>query len=398
MRNYVRRLAALGAFFVVSVSLAACGSGVPGNSVADVAGNPISTRAFDHWLYVAAKSQAAQQPGAPVIVPNDPPNFTSCVAQVRKQIPTLAKASDKTIRSDCKQLFTTLTNQVLDFLIKGYWYQAEASREHIKVTDAQVNKAFQTAKKQQFPTAAGFTAFLTQTGQTMQDILFRFRINQIFQKLLSKQSSKVTPQVIKAYYNAHLTVFSTPETRDIRIVLTKTKAQAMSAQSALRKGQSWDKVAKKFSIDPTSKNHGGLLAGVRKGQEDQALDSAAFSAAKNKLLGPVKGQFGYYIFEVTKITKPTQQTLAQATPQIQQTLTQQQQTTSQSTLDKLVRSHWLGQTTCQSAYSMTDCKGYKPPSTTTTPTTPTPPPSSTPPTTATPPPATTTPTPTTTTK
>jgi foldase protein PrsA len=393
MRNHVRRLAALGAFFVVSVALAACGSGVPGNSVADVAGNPITTRAFNHWMFVAAKSQAAQSPGAPVIVPNDPPDFNNCVAQVRKEIPQLSKDSDKTIRADCKQLFTTLSSQVLDFLIKGYWYQAEAAREHIKVTDADVQKAFETAKKQQFPTDAGFKTFLSQTGQTLQDILFRFRINQVFQKLLAKYTSKVTPATIKSYYNSHLTLFSSPETRNIRIVLAKTKSDAVAAQSALKSGQSWDAVAKKYSIDPTTKNNGGLLVGVRKGQQDQALDTAAFSAPENKLLGPVKGQFGYYVFEVTKITKPSQQTLAQATPQIKQTLTSQQSQTSQANVDKLVRKHWLSKTSCRSTYSMTDCNGYKPPSTSTTPT---------PPTTGAPPPTTTapstTPAPTTTTK
>ena len=75
---------ALGAFFVLAAGLAACGSGVPGDSVADMSGNPISTTAFNHWMYVAAKSNAVQTPGAPVIVPNDPPEFKSCIAQARK--------------------------------------------------------------------------------------------------------------------------------------------------------------------------------------------------------------------------------------------------------------------------------------------------------------------------
>ena len=52
-----------------------------------VAGNPISTQAFNHWMYVAAKEQAAQTPGQPVIVPNDPPNFSKCVTQVRARSP-----------------------------------------------------------------------------------------------------------------------------------------------------------------------------------------------------------------------------------------------------------------------------------------------------------------------
>lgn len=380
MSKSLRRLAALGAFFVVAVALAACGGGVPGNSVADVAGNPITTRAFDHWMYVAAKSQAANSPGAPVIVANDPPNFTKCIAEVKAQIPTLAKAPAKTLKTDCQQEFTQLSSQVMGFLITGYWYQAEAAKEHIKVTDAQVMKAFESAKKAQFPTEAGFKAFLNQTGQTLQDILFRFRISQVLTKLAAKQVHKITPAQISAYYKAHQSQFGTPETRNIRIVLTKTKSAADTAKAALTHGQSWKTVAKKYSIDPTSKNNGGLLVAVQKGQQDQALDTAAFSASANKLLGPVKGQFGYYVFEVTKITKATQQSLAEATSTITQTLKQNQSTASQALVNKVAKKNWLGKTTCRAAYAMADCSGYKPkPTTPTTSPTPTP----TPPTTTT---------------
>src|SRR5689334_25447160 len=100
------------------------------------------------------------------------------------------------------------------------------------------------------------------------------------------------------------------------MILAKNQADAQAAQKALKSGQSWNKVAKKYSTDPTSKNNGGLLVGVTKGQQDAALDKAAFAAPINQLIGPVRGQFGYYVFDVTKITKPTHQTLAQATPLI----------------------------------------------------------------------------------
>jgi foldase protein PrsA len=366
VKKHSRGIAALCAFFVVAVGLSACGSGVPGNSVADVAGNPITTQAFNHWMFVAAKSQASQSPGSPVIVPNDPPNFTHCIAQVRKQVASLAKTATKTLKADCKQLFTSLSSQVMDFLIKGYWYQAEAARLHIKVTDAQVQAAFNKAKAQQFQTPAQFNSFLAQTGQTLNDILFRFRINQLFQKLVSRHTTAVTPAAIQSYYQSHLTQFGTASTRNIRIVLAKSAAQANAAKAALNSGQSWQSVVNKYSTDPTSKKTGGLLKGVTKGQEDQALDAAAFSAPLNKVLGPVKGQFGYYVFEVTKITKSTQQTLAQATPLIKQTLTGQQQTNSQTALDKAAKSHWLSQTKCLSAYAMADCSGYKAPKTSTT--------------------------------
>jgi len=357
---------ALGAFFVFAIGVAACGSNVAGDDVANVAGNPITTQTINHWMYVAAKEQAAQSPGQPVIVPNDPPNFNKCIAQVRAQIPSLAKTATKTLRNDCKQLFTSLSGQVMDFLIKAYWYQADAAKMNLKVTDAEVQKAFTKAKNQQFPTAAAFNNFLKQTGQTEQDILFRFRINAIVQKLVAKHKSTVTPAQIQAYYQAHQSQFGTQESRDMKVILAKNQAQALAAKKALSSGQSWASVAKKYSIDPTTKNKGGVLTGVTRQQADSALGSAAFSAPTGKVIGPVKGQFGYYVFDVTHVTPSTHQSLTQATPLIRQQLTQQQQQNAQAAVDSHAKKDWLSQTTCRSQYAMADCKGYKAPKTATT--------------------------------
>ena len=361
-----RSILALGAFFVLAAVVAGCGTSVPGNSVANVAGNPITTQAFNHWMFVAAKSQAAQSPGQPVIVPNDPPNFNSCINQARKEIPSLAKTATKTLRTDCKQLFTSLSSQVMDFLIKAYWYQADANKLGLKVTDAEVQKAFDKAKNQQFPNGKGYSAFLSQTGQTTQDILYRFRINTIVQKLAAKHNKQVTQADIQNYYNSHSSQFGTQESRNIRVVLAKNQADAQAAKTALGKGQSWATVAKKYSTDPTTKNTGGLLNGVTKQQADPALASVAFSAPLNKVMGPVKGQFGYYVFEVIKVTPATHQSLAQASTLIRQQLTQQQTQNAQTAVDNKAKKDWLSQTTCRGPYAMADCKGYKAPKTATT--------------------------------
>lgn len=362
----LRSILALGAFFVlVTVAVSACGSGVPGNSVAVVAGNPISVKAFDHWMYVDAKGQAASSPGQPVIVPNDPPNFTRCIAQARAKIPTLQKTPVNTLKADCKRLFTSLSSQVMDFLIKAYWYQGSANKVGIKLTGAQVQAALVKAKKGQFTTAAQFQAFLKQSGQTEQDIEYRIRVNQIFMKLNARHATTVTPAKIAAYYAAHKAQFGSPQTRSMRIVLTKTAAQAQTAKKALQHGQSFAAVVKKYSTDPTTKSKGGVLTNVTAGQQDAALSKAAFGAPVNKLVGPVKGQFGYYLLEVTKITPATQRSIAQSSPLIKQTLTGQLQQASQAAVDSAAKKDWLGKTTCRSLYAMADCKGYKAPKTTT---------------------------------
>ncbi len=315
-----RSIPALGAFFVlIALAVSACGSSVPDGSVAVVAGNPISHKAVNHWMFVLAKQQVSQSaPGQPVIVPNDPPRFSKCVKQVRVQIPALKNTKDAQIRADCKQLFTTLSGQVMDFLIRAYWYQAEAHKQHIHVTDAQVQQALATAKKSGFSTAAQFQNLLTTTGQTLADVTYRIRVQTIYSKLLAKHPTTVTPAQVASYYAAHKSSFGSPQTRDMRVVLTKTAAAAAAARKALDHGQSFAKVAKKYSIDPTTKSKGGLLTGVSAGQQDTALSTAAFgpSAKVGKLVGPIKGQFGYYVLEVTKITPAKSETLAQATKAI----------------------------------------------------------------------------------
>jgi foldase protein PrsA len=367
-----RSILALGAFFVLAVGIAACGSDVPGDSVADMAGNPVTTQAFNHWMYVAAKGNAAQSgPGSPVVVPTDPPNFNNCIAQARKLVKQVASQKDSQIRSECKSLFTSLSSQVMDFLIRAYWYQADAAKQHITATPAQVQQRFNAERAAQFPSQAQFQTFLTQYGYTTQDLLFRTRVQLLYNKLIQKQIKPVTNANISAYFSSHRSQFGTPETRNLRIVLTKTQSQAQAAKSALSSGQSWDAVAKKYSIDPATKSHGGVLNNISQGQTDKTLESAAFSTSVNKVVGPVKGQFGYYVIQVTKINNGTQKTLAEATPAIKQTLTSQSQTSAQTKVDAQAKKNWLSQTHCLSDYAMADCSGYKAPksSSTTTPTT-----------------------------
>ncbi len=354
---------ALCAFFSLAVATAGCGSSVAGGGVASVAGTPIPPRTFNHWMYVIAKGQAQNSPGAPLVVPTNPPQFTSCISEIRKQVPTLAKESTKQLQATCKQLFKSLSGQVLDFLIRSYWYQADAAKHHVKVSQAEIQQSLNRTKSQRFgSSASAFQSYLSQSGQTMQDLLYNVRVNLIYQKLVSKETKPITNAEISAYYAAHSSQFGTPESRDLRIVLTKTKSSADQAKSALSHGQSWTTVAKRYSIDSTTKDKGGLLTNVTLGgQEDQTLTKAAFSAAQNKLQGPLKSQFGYYVFEVTKITKATQESLAKATPLIRQSLTQQAKETAANVVDARARKEYLSKTNCLSAYMMTDCNGYKPP-------------------------------------
>jgi parvulin-like peptidyl-prolyl isomerase len=356
------RFSALGAVFVAGAALAACG-GVPGNAVVQVGDMPITKSAFDHWMKVAANSSQRSATGAtqPIAVPV-PPKYTACIAQLKGQAGK-ASTTDAQYKAQCAQEYQSLQSQVLQFLISADWVIGEAKAQKVSVPDSKVRNQFNTIKAQQFPTPAAYNAFIAQSGQSESDLLLRVKLDLLSTALrnkIEKGKGKLTPAQIAAYYNAHRSAYGKPATADVRIILTKTQAQAQAARAAIAKGTPFAAEAKKVSTDASAKQ-GGLLTGVTPGQQEQSLDKAIFAASPHQLGGPIQTPFGYYLFAVERLTPGTQQTLAQATPQITTQLAAQQQ---QQALTKFVSGFtkkWTKLTDCRSGYVVQDCKQYKAP-------------------------------------
>src|SRR5215211_512518 len=375
------RFLALGAFFVVAIALAACGgSSLPANSVATVGAPSITHNDFNHWLRIAAiSSQGQSDPdvasGKKTAEIPDPPDFKQCIAKKTASAPKPAKGqpapTTAQFKQQCQTEYNGLRDQVLQFLISAQWIVGEADDQDVKVTDAEVEKQFETTKKQSFPKEADFQKFLKSSGMGLEDLKFRVRVQALSDKLrtkVTKGKDTVTDAQVKQYYDKNKSRFAQPERRDLLIVLTKTKAKADTALSALKGGQGFKKVAKKYSIDQASKNQGGKLLAVAKGQQEKSLDDAVFKASKGKLSGPIKTQFGYYVFKVTKVTKASQQTLTQATPTIKQLLQSQNQQKALDSFVKDFQKRWKDKTNCRHGFVTQDCKNApKPKSTSTVP-------------------------------
>ncbi len=347
---------------------------LPGNAIARVGEVPITKEDFNHWMNVAAASTAAQsgQSGDAAAVPQ-PPDYKACIAARKKAAAKPAKGqpttTDAQYKQQCAQTYQQLRDTVATFLITSQWIEQEAKQRNLTVSDSQVAKDLDKLKKQQFPKESDYQKFLKQQGMTNDDVLFQQKLTTLRTKLqqdVTKGKDKVTDAQIQSYYDKNKSRFATPETRDVRIVLTKTEAQANAAKKALENGDSWKTVAKKYSIDDASKNNGGLLSGIAKGQQEKALDEAIFSASKGKIGGPVKTQFGWYVYEVEKITPADQQTLAQAKDTIKQILTSEQQQKALTTFEKNWEKQFKAQTLCRSGYTVDQCKNAPKTSTTST--------------------------------
>jgi foldase protein PrsA len=362
-------MTALGAVLFMTVGLSACGSGIPGDAVVNVGGTPVTKSTFDHWMAIAAAGAAASEPGKTASKPPvpEPPDFTACIEHLEAAAAKTSKGKttpNKALyKSQCEQQYNAYKMEVLNYLISSQWVVSEAEEEGVHVSDAEVKKQFETLKSQEFPKESAFKEFLARTGETEADLLMRVKLQLLARKIqekITKSAKKTaTKSEISKYYNEHKSQYGKPERRNLLIILTKNEAGAKAAKAEVESGKSFASVAKAVSIDPLSKDNGGSLPEVTRGEEEKALDEAVFSAKVGVLSGPVKTPFGYYVFKVAKVLPSTQQSLAQAESSISSLLASQG---SQKALTKFVeafRKKWTGRTECRSGYETPDCSEYK---------------------------------------
>ena len=81
-------------------------------------------------------------------------------------------------------------------------------------------------------------------------------------------------------------------------MLTKTRAQAQQARSALERGATWKQVARRYSIDESSGRRGGRLPAQAEGTLDEAARPRRASApATDGWSARSRPEYGYYVVQ-----------------------------------------------------------------------------------------------------
>jgi parvulin-like peptidyl-prolyl isomerase len=273
----MKRSLTLAAAALAAVTLVAAGCGdsdeIPSDAVAVVDGTSISRTTLDDLLTRAKKSYTAQ----------------------KRPFPKNGTAEYQSLRT-----------QAVAFLVQREEYAREADKLGVDVTDGQVTTKLDEVKKQYFGgSQAKFEKGLKDQGYTVdtlrQDIRSQLLTDGIYKKLTN--GVKVTDADAKAYYDKNQATYTVAESRVVRHILVKTKAEADAIRQQLENGGDFAAIAKAKSLDPGSKDQGGKLP-ITKGQTVAPFDKAAFSLETNQLSQPVKTQFGYHLIEPLADVKP----------------------------------------------------------------------------------------------
>jgi len=95
----------------------------------------------------------------------------------------------------------------------------------------------------------------------------------VMQAMLKKLRGSVAPPAteVEAYYQGHLVEFRRPSRRPCAHVVVKTKGEAERLARRLQKGESFEALAKKHSLDPASAKKGGSIGEL----DDEQLGEVA---------------------------------------------------------------------------------------------------------------------------
>jgi foldase protein PrsA len=307
--------------------------------------------------------------GAPDPDPESPDPDNSPITQEqfdRALTQTAARQGIKTVPATTDPQYKLLADAAEGDLILSRWVLGEADERGIEVSDREIDQELEKIKQQQFGSDKAFEKFLQQSGFTLDEAKARIKLQLISDRIQTSVLPKapdISDDQIKTFYDENIEQFQQPETRDVRVILTKTEDEANQAKAALGTAPStkdWATVAKKFSIDEATKATGGLRQAVVAGQSEPALDDQIFSATANEIVGPFKGDAGFYVIDVEKITPATTTPLSDATDQIKQTLvaTLQQQIAQDFQTD--FQTKWIARTFCADGFRIDRCANAEP--------------------------------------
>ncbi len=248
-------------------------------------------------------------------------------------------------------------------LLDQAWLTGEAAELGVSASDREIDNELATIKKDQFPTPKAFQEFLKTSGFTDEEVRERVELQVLSRKIqdkITKSITEVPDDEIENFYESSKESFTTPESRDIRLIVTDKKADAEKAIEELGDDPSdedFAKVAKKLSVH-ASKTEGGKTTATEGAFPDPA-GADIMSAEVGSIEGPIEAGKQFYVFRVTKVTPKKTSSLDEVRDQITQQLlpTLQQQAMTNFVAD--YNAKWTSRTFCKEDFTVERCDNFE---------------------------------------
>jgi parvulin-like peptidyl-prolyl isomerase len=210
--------------------------------------------------------------------------------------------------------YETVKGQAITLLVQQAERESKADSMGIKISSSDVDKRLVQIKKQYFQSKESrYQAQLKKQHLTDASVRNDIRSQLISEAVFNKVTSSVSVSSsdVHDYYTTHPQLYSQPQSRDVRYILVKKKADADSVYAQVKAGgdKAWCTLAKKYAKDASGQNCG--KATFTKGQTVAAFDTIAFSQPTKTVHAPIYDPTQYkswFVIEPLGNVKPRQST------------------------------------------------------------------------------------------
>jgi peptidyl-prolyl cis-trans isomerase C len=108
----------------------------------------------------------------------------------------------------------------------------------------------------------------------------------------------VTPEELQGYYDTHRDSFLASEEFRVSHILVRTAAEASILKKRSTQGEDFSSLARKASLDVSTKSNGGDLGLIKKGQTVPEFEQAVLKLKPGEVSEPVATQFGYHLIKL----------------------------------------------------------------------------------------------------
>jgi parvulin-like peptidyl-prolyl isomerase len=265
----------------------------------------------------AACNRNKSAPPAPVPVVAVADGTSIPVSTVQREIDRLRRGGgtalvdglEATPQVDAKDV-PRLGRALLDPIVDRTLLVGRARLAGMAASDAEVQRAIDALAESARASGQTLAERLAQDGQTPEGLAEETRDRILAEKWVAEQTRGERPSAAeaRAYFETHRSEFDTPEQAHALQILVTTAEEAKSLLDQIRKGASFEDLAKSHGRSPDARR-GGDLGWFARGTMPKAFDEACFSLKPGQVSGVVQSSYGYHLFKLLGRRPPKKRSL-----------------------------------------------------------------------------------------
>lgn len=186
--------------------------------------------------------------------------------------------------------------EVLEALILEKMLDLEVEANNIEVTEEEIDAEY-AEMAEAYGGEEGLQSTLQMYGYTEDSIRKNLKLNLSIEKLMEPLIT-VSDEEIALYFAENKEDFDVSEQVKASHILVATKEEANDILEKLNSGESFEDLAKEFSLDTSNAGNGGDLGYFGKGAMVQPFEEVAFRLAVGEVSEPVETTFGFHIIKI----------------------------------------------------------------------------------------------------